>query len=248
MKLDDARLQILRMLDDPDGQRWDKEPAGSPFNPSNEVDIALQSAAIECVSSYVHGGGDFLDVVQEIVTDTDGTFSFQSLTGLPVLPIFIQSASYKSGDYYYSLHPIREQDVQVNVRQGIKIKVKLVYSPDFTNITNAVGDQELYYTRQVSYALPMTPVLWPMFDQWVCTVAAKQLTPKENEANAQLDDKVAMLRDACLKAPDMPKSVIFPQRNQYFSLGPALFRWSYASVDLEAGKNSCFRLHKVRVR
>ena len=98
MKLDVARVTTLRMLDDPDGQRWSKPAVGTAFDPANEVDMAIQSAAIECVSSYVHGGGDFFDVVQEIQTDADGTFSFQSLgsaipppsSTLPNVPLFIQ--------------------------------------------------------------------------------------------------------------------------------------------------------------
>ena len=73
MNLGQAREQIVTMLDDPDGQRW-SFPTGA-FDPSNEVDLALQSAAVECVSLYAHSGGDFFDVVQEVQT-TNGTFSF----------------------------------------------------------------------------------------------------------------------------------------------------------------------------
>ena len=43
MNLQNARLQTLKFLDDPDGQRWTLELG--TFDPSNEVDLALEMAA-----------------------------------------------------------------------------------------------------------------------------------------------------------------------------------------------------------
>jgi hypothetical protein len=245
MKLQTAREQVITMLDDADGQRWPIKELGDIFDPTNEVDLSIQSAAIECISSYVHQGGDMFDVVQEVTTDSDGTFSFLSQTDLPNVPLMLESCSYKGGDYYYSLHAIREQDVQLSLNEIVTVKVKLVYSPDLTKIS---GNDELYYSRQISYVPTIVPISWPVFDQWVCVVAAKGLTPKENEANSQLDDKVSMLSSACLRSPDQPKTVIFPSKERYLTWGPSLYRWSYVPRDLTAGKQCCLRLHKVRIR
>ncbi len=241
MILDDARKQVVTMLDDPDGQRWTLPPPLSLFDVGNEVDLAIQSAAVECVSAYVHQGGDFFDVIKNITTDNDGTYSFTN-EAAPNVPMMVESCSYRQGDYFYSLHAVRHQDVQVSLNEVVDLKVKVVYTPDFAGSALGGGDQMNYSQIVGGQVVP-----WAMFDMWVCSVAAKQLTPKENEANSQLDDKVSMLSSACLRAPDQPKTVIFPRQQHYLNWGPSLYRWSYVTRDSSVNKTCCLRIHKVRI-
>ena len=242
MNLKEARKQIVTLLDDPDGQRWalPNNAAPNPFDASNEVDLALQSAAVECMSIYVHSGGDFFDVVQEITT-SNGTFEFTSQAA-PNVPLFIKAVSLKEGSNNFRLHATREQDIEIDLSEAKKLKVRVVYVPDFTGL----GDSD-----ELTYSLGgvMSTLSWPMFDQWVLSVAAKHLTPKENEANAQLDDRVAMLQNSCVKAPEQPTSVTFPDsRGNNWSVNAALYRWSYVARDLIANKKCCLRLHRISLR
>jgi hypothetical protein len=244
MNLEQAREQVITMLDDPDGQRWQLPPAVAPpgiaFDPSNEIDLAIQSAAVECMSLYVYSGGDFFDVVQEVTT-AGGTFSFTSQTA-PNIPLLIKAVSLKSGNNNFRLHGTREQDIEVDIDVAQNLKVRVVYVPDFTSLAE---------TDELTYSLSSfgSTLSWPMFDQWVLSVAAKHLTPKENEANAQLDDRVAMLQNACSKAPEQPISVTFPDsRGNNWSINAALYRWSYVARDAVAGKTCCLRLHRISLR
>ena len=244
MNLGQAREQIVTMLDDPDGQRWalpaPAVPPAPDFDPSNEVDLALQSAAVECVSLYAHSGGDFFDVVQEVQT-TNGTFSFTAGTTPPNVPLFIKAVSLKDGRNNYRLHATREQDIEVDVDTSRGLRVRMVYVPDFSGLN--VGD-ELTYSGSVGATLS-----WSMFDQWVLSVAAQHLTPKENVANAQLDQRIAMLQNSCLKAPEMPTTVTFPgPRNSNYSVDAALYRWSYVARDAIANQTCCLRIHRVSLR
>lgn len=238
MNLGEAREQVLKMLDDPDGQRWSLETGA--FDAGNEVDLAIQSAAVECMSLFVHSGGDFFDVVQEVTT-TNGTFSFTAGTTAPNVPLFIKAVSLKEGQNNFRLHGTREQDIEIDTSVAKKLKVRVVFVPDFSLLL--VGD-ELTYSRDVGATLS-----WSMFDQWTLAVAAKHLTPKENESNAQLDDKVAMLQNACIKAPEQPVSVTFPDsRSNNWSISAALYRWSYVTRDAVANQTCCLRLHRVSFR
>ena len=240
MQLQHAREQVVMLLDDPDGQRWELPPSTDPFTVSNEVDLAIQSAAVECLSLYVHAGGDFFDVVQEITT-ANGTFEFTSQTA-PNIPLLVKAVSLKEGSNNFRIHATREQDIEIDVNESKKIKVRVVYVPDFTGLA---------HNAELTYSLGgvMSALSWPMFDQWVLSVAAKHLTPKENEANAQLDDRVAMLQNACTKAPEQPISVTFPDsRGNNWSINAALYRWSYVARDLIANKQCCLRLHRISLR
>jgi len=238
MILDEARSQVLKFLDDETGERWALVPAGDPFDTSNEVDLALQMAANECVAVYCSMGGDFFDVVMNVGV-TQGTFSFDGLAQAPKVPMMVRSVALKEGNSYYSLYSIREQDIEVDSTSSASIKVRVVFNPDFSGIS---GSSPLRYTQDV--AAGQMP--WPLFDQWVCAIAAKHLAPKENEPNNQLDARIAMLRDACVKSPERPLSVIFPRNNgRIRSPNAAYFRWSYIPRDMVANKLSCIRIHKI---
>lgn len=236
MQLQQARLQTLKFLDDETGERWPL--ATGNFELTNEVDLALQMAANECVSVYCSMGGDFFDVVMNVST-TDGTYSFNDLAAAPKVPMMIRSLSLKEGTSYYSLYAIREQDVETDTPASIDLKVRVVFNPDFAGM--ATGD-ELRYSQAVGGA----QIEWPLFDQWVCAIAAKHLAPKENEPNNQLDARIAMLRGACVDAPERPLSVIFP-RNDGRTRSPnaTYYRWSYTPRDIAASKISCIRLHRI---
>jgi hypothetical protein len=236
MQLQQARLQTLKFLDDETGERWPL--ATGNFELTNEVDLALQMAANECVSVYCSMGGDFFDVVMSVAT-TDGTYSFNDLAAAPKVPMMIRSLALKEGSNYYSLYAIREQDVETDTPVSLSLKVRVVFNPDFTGI--ATGDQLRY-----SQAVGGVQIEWPLFDQWVCAIAAKHLAPKENEPNNQLDARIAMLRGACVDAPERPLSVIFP-RNDGRTRSPnaTYYRWSYTPRDIAASKISCIRLHRI---
>lgn len=236
MQLQQARLQTLKFLDDETGERWPL--ATGNFEITNEVDLALQMAANECVSLYCSMGGDFFDVVMNVST-TDGTYSFNDLASAPKVPMMIRALSLKEGTNYYTLYAIREQDVETDTPVSLSLKVRVVFNPDFVGM--ATGD-ELRYSQPVGGA----QVAWPLFDQWVCAVAAKHLAPKENEPNSQLDARIAMLREACIESPERPLSVIFP-RNDGRTRSPnaMYYRWSYSPRDIAANKISCVRLHRI---
>ena len=252
MTLEDARLQTLRFLDDEDGQRWTLNI--STWSPSNEVDLALQMAANECVAVYCAMGGDFFDTVLNVGT-SDGIFSFHDLTvpdpalpppavipAVPNIPMMIQSVTMKEGTAYYTIAAIREQDIEQDSVVNQALKVRVVFQPDFT----ALGQ-----TSPMRYSIDVAGAQlgWPVFDQWVCAVAAKHLTPKENETNAQLDQRIAMLRESCVHAPETPLSVRFPRQDQRIrSPNSMMYRWSYVARDLAADKLSCIRIHKVSFR
>ena len=238
MNLDEARAQVLKFLDDETGERWALEPAGSPFAIGNEVDAALQMAANECVAVYCAMGGDFFDVVMNVGV-SQGTFSFNDLTQTPKVPMMVRSVALKEGNSYYSLYSIREQDIEVDSTSSASIKVRVVFNPDFGGTS---GASPLRYTQDVA----ASQMPWPLFDQWVCAIAAKHLAPKENEPNSQLDARIAMLRDACVKSPERPLSVIFPRNDgRVRSPNAAYFRWSYVPRDMIADKLSCIRIHKI---
>jgi len=250
MTLEDARLQTLRFLDDEDGQRWTLNTGA--WSGSNEVDLALQMAANECIAVYCSMGGDFFDTVLDVGT-TNGVFSFDDMTmppplpgppipAVPRIPMMIQSVTMKEGTSYYSIAAIREQDIEQDSIVNQSLKVRVVFQPDFSDLAAA---SSLRYSRDVNSA----QLGWPVFDQWVCAVAAKHLTPKENETNAQLDQRIAMLRESCVKAPEAPLSVRFPRQDQRIrSPNSMMYRWSYVSRDLAADKLACIRIHKVSFR
>ena len=255
MLLSTARKMTITFLDDPDGQRWTPPTAGTAFDTTNEVDLAIQMAAQECVSNYCTLGGDFFDVVMNIDT-ADGTFSFGSLYDpavvpdpniqRPIAPLMIRAVNLRQGTSYFNIHAIREKDVEVDmdIIQGLKVRV--VFTPDFTGL--AAGEN-LRYSRPVSDPYTGLPgqLDWPVFDQWVCAVAAKHLTPKENQANNQLDERIMMLRDSCMTAPENPISVIFPStRNKTVIPGALWYRWSYAARDTRSDQSFVLRLHRVR--
>jgi len=233
MKLKVARQQVLNLLDDPDGQRWSLATAG--FDTSNEVDLALQGAAVECLSLYVHAGGDFFDVVEQVTT-IDGTHQFDNA------PFLIRAVQLKSGNNNYRIHGTREQDIQVDSSSGHTVKVRLVYMPDFSGIAAA--------TDQIPFSFGVGSTMdFHLFNQWVIAVAAKNLTPKENETNTSLDDRIGMLQNSCTKAPEVPKTVTFPStKDNNFSIDAALYRWSYVARDNIANKTCCLRLHKLALR
>ena len=54
-----ARTRVQQLLDDEDGARW--TVGTGDFDPSTEIDGALQMAASEAVTTYVSQGGDRLD-------------------------------------------------------------------------------------------------------------------------------------------------------------------------------------------
>ena len=257
MLLSTARKMTITFLDDPDGQRWTPPAAGAAFDSTNEVDLAIQMAAQECVSNYCTLGGDFFDVVMDIDT-ASGVFSFGSLydptaptpdNQRPIAPLMIRSVNLRQGTSYFNIHAIREKDVEVDmdIIQGLKIRV--VFTPDFTGLA---ADENLRYSRPVvdPYALPpgtLGQLDWPAFDQWVCAVAAKHLTPKENQANNQLDERIMMLRDSCMTAPENPISVIFPStRNKTVIPGALWYRWSYTARYTRSDQSFVLRLHRVR--
>lgn len=254
MKLSEARRQSLQFLDDPDGQRW-PFPTG-PFDTNNEVDLAIQMAAQECVSQYAAMGGDFFDVVLDIAA-TGGTYSFASLYDSsgggdaetrPFVPLMIRSVTLKEGNQYFNIYSIREQDIEVDSNINQEMKVRVIFTPDFTDLPY---DKDLRYSTGITDPTGATAdkvqIGWPLFDQWVCTVAAKHLTPKENETNTQLDERIMMLRDATIKSPETPLSVLFPRQNdRMVNPGALWFRWSYVTRDARADKAYTLRIHKVR--
>ena len=120
------------------------------------------------------------------------------------------------------------------------------FTPDFTGLA---ANENLRYSRPVNDPYTGTPgqLEWPVFDQWVCAVAAKHLTPKENQANNQLDERIMMLRDSCMTAPENPISVIFPStRNKTVIPGALWYRWSYTARDTRSDQSFVLRLHRVR--
>lgn len=239
MQLDQARAQVLKFLDDETGERWALVPAGDPFDAGNEVDLALQMAANECVAVYCSMGGDFFDVVMNVSAGADGVYSFNDLAESPRVPMMVRSVALKEGNSYFALYSIREQDIEVDATTSANLKVRVVFNPDFNGTS---GASPLRYTQDVAGG----QMEWPLFDQWVCTVAAKHLTPKENEPNSQLDARIAMLREACIKAPERPLSVIFPRKDgRVRSPNAIYYRWSYAPRDMVANKLSCIRIHRI---
>lgn len=252
MLLSTARQQVLNLLDDPDGQRWSLETG--IFTLSNEVDLAIQGAAVECMSLYVHSGGDFFDVVEEVTT-ADGTYSFNPdilvSTGPDVyavnnaVPLMIKAVQLKSGTNNYRIHGTREQDIQVDSTAAHNVKVRLVYTPNFL-----LTDPGLAATDNIPFTIGVGSTMeFHLFTQWVIAVAAKNLTPKENETNSSLDDRIGMLQNACTKSPETPKTVTFPStRDALFSIDASRYRWSYVARDNIANKTCCLRMHKVSLR
>jgi len=121
------------------------------------------------------------------------------------------------------------------------MKVRLVYMPDFAGTSFA---SQLPWSEGIGATLD-----FPLFTQWVLAVAAKNLTPKENEANSSLDDRIGMLQAACTKSTETPKTVTFPStKDANFSIDAALYRWSYVTRDNIAAKQRCLRIHKLSLR
>tara|TARA_R110002167_G_scaffold38477_5_gene119876 strand:+ start:717 stop:1478 length:762 start_codon:yes stop_codon:yes gene_type:complete len=251
MNLETARKMTLTLIDDPDGQRWTPPAAGASFDSTNEVDLAIQMAAQECVSNYCNLGGDFFDAVLNIAS-ANGIYNFGSLfvagdpSSRPIAPLMIRSVNLRQGQSYYNIHAIREKDVEVDMDVIQDLKVRVVFTPDFTDLPAA---NPLRYSRSIKdpYTGVQGQLEWAVFDQWVCTVAAKHLTPKENEGNTQLDERIMMLRDTCMTAPENPISVIFPStRNRTVVPGALWYRWSYAARDTRSNEAFVLRLHRVR--
>ena len=236
MELQEAREQTLKFLDDETGERWALETG--VFTASNEVDLALQMAANECIAVYCGIGGDFFDIVMNVDV-VNGVYSFNDLAATPKVPMMIRSVALTAGYNYYSLYGIREQDVETDSPVSLSLKVRVVFNPDFTGVAT---NGQLKYSQDVGGV----QLSWPLFDQWVCAVAAKHLTPKENESNNQLDARIGMLREACIKSPERPLSVIFPRKDgRTRSPNAIYYRWSFAPRDMSAGKVSCLRLHRI---
>jgi len=247
--LEQARIRVQQLLDDEDGARW--SVGTGDYDASEEIDGALQMATSEAVTPYVSMGGDRLDHMADYSL-TDGTVSVtQDVTRTPttppptivtLTPLVLTSVSLVEGERNYPIVSVRNKDVEdTRAVTGFTLRVKAVFSPDLT---------DLRATDELDYSPPNTSfsTAWPAMNEYICSLAAAQLYPKEGESNQPLLQRISMLQDAIVRRPDSPMSAAFNSNSsRYDNYRSKIYRYSYITFDANADKAFCLRLHKVMI-
>jgi hypothetical protein len=248
--LGQARTRVQQLLDDEDGARW--SVGTGDFDASTEVDGALQMAISEGITTYVSQGGDRLDHMSDYTLAGGSTSVVQSITRTPVVgpspltvvltPLVITAVSLVSGKRNYPIVAVRGKDVE-DTREisGFTLRVNAVFSPDFTGLKNS---------DDLDYSPPNTTfdTSWPAMNEYICSLAAAQLYPKEGESNEPLMQRIGMLQSAVIRRPESPMSTAFNSNSsRYDNYRSKIYRYSYITFDANAGKAFCLRLHKVGI-
>ena len=234
MKVSEARTRVSSLLDDEDQVRW-AAGTGNLGATEKDVDVAIIVATEECISEYVASGGERLDTIFEVTTDSDGLIS---LSASSKTPLVIKTVSVKSGSKSYPIRATRRNDVQ-NSAGAETLRICAVLKPTLSSTPAA---------STLNYA-PSDHLVWDTMDAWICATAAKHLLPKDAEANAQLDARIGMLRSAAIREVESPAVILFPSKqNTFDNFYQHQYRWSYISHDDSvslADKKNIIRLHRV---
>jgi len=236
MLVSEARTRVSSLLDDEDQVRWTSGTGSDTLLAAEkDVDVAIIVATEECVAEYVASGGERLDTIFEVTTDSDGLIS---LSASSKTPLVIKTVSVKSGSRSYPIRSTRRNDVQ-NSGGAETLKVCAVLKPALSGTAAA---------SVLNYA-PDSLLVWDTMDAWICATAAKHLLPKDAEANAQLDARIGMLRSAAIREVESPAVILFPSKqNTFDNFYQHQYRWSYISHDDSvslADKKNIIRLHRV---
>jgi hypothetical protein len=248
--LGQARTRVQQLLDDEDGARW--SVGTGDFDASTEIDGALQMAISEAITTYVSQGGDRLDHVSDYSLSGGTTSVVQDVTRNPssappstivtLTPLVITAVSLVNGKRNYPIVAIRGKDVEdTRSITGFTLRVNAVFSPDFTDLRS---------TDSLDYSPPNTTfdTSWPAMNEYVCSLAAAQLYPKEGESNEPLMQRIGMLQSAVIRRPESPMSTAFNSNSsRYSNYRSKIYRYSYITFDANAGQAFCLRLHKVGI-
>jgi hypothetical protein len=206
--VDEAREEVLALLDDEDGRR----PA--PTNTDGEtdwtkVDRALRKSLDTCLDEYASEGGDRFDEEVSVSSDTEGLVELATYDIRDIRAVLLDVGD----SNFYPLEAADRTargpiDTEARDLKLIIIRAhRLIRNPDPADLL--VG-QEDGVARS-----------WETFDQWVCAAAADKLGAKDAET-----------RQAILREIDRCKGSVLPQKRvpQVLPWGAAANRVRHISI------------------
>lgn len=187
MTLANARLLVQEHLDE-------DSTLSDPRWTTTQIDTALASALSTCLADYISAGGDrFTETIS--VSTTSGSVDLSSYN-----PSRIDGVAYISGQTRFPLRAAKRLGLFQDDTSDRSLEIALTRHLDLPTTTShpliGIGATEVNSV--------------PMFANWVCLRAARQLKIKDDERSAAVEALEATVQDAVIKHARVPQSFTFP--------------------------------------
>lgn len=187
MLLSEARERVRAFVDADSftetGDRWSVA----------EVDQKLKLATEATSTIYAGRGGQRLDQVVDVTSDTDGYVAMNQYK-----PLQIQSVRVVQGSQFFQVPSVPSGQIRQNASQAWTLKVRLVPTPNFPTSASS----QILYGNSTS---------WELFDELICIRAAKSLLTKDGEIDQSLEQQFSEILNTMLEAENTVKVFDFPQ-------------------------------------
>jgi hypothetical protein len=189
MSLTTARSTIERMVDDADGEKYNRDGLNT------ELDFALTTAQAEVWQSVVNAGSNIFNVETSLTTSSAGVADLTSLRPIKLLNVAVTAAAGQR----LTVPPIRIDQAPINNASTWTLMITYVGRCSFP-------------------ANPGDPFVWgsagidvtTLFDTLTCSIAASQLLIKEGIQNPALEQRKTELRAAVQQTLSVPTWSVMP--------------------------------------
>lgn len=192
MTLAEARALIQEHLDE-------DSTLERPQWSTTQIDTALRSALSSCLAEYVRQGGNRFEEHLSL-SSTSGSLDLSSYS-----PLDISGVGISIGSTRFPVPAARAVDISRLDTDSRTVIVTLTRNLEIPTTTThpliGIGATEVNSV--------------PMFANWVCLRAARQLYIKEGDRSSPIEAMEATARQACMGAPRIGGNTMFPTTSMY---------------------------------